>query len=136
MKTSKVPHCLDPDQVRRYVGPDLGANWLQRSSADEAVWLREAIIVHIPTLLPIYRYVAYYMAFTQPLTAKTAGDGISWYSRSNNSLNVTLCSQYGSRTVCSIPLKKSDLGSHFATDLQDAAADDKIDSFSFDNDPL
>ena len=117
-----MPHCLDPDQVRRYFGPDLDANCLQRSSADEAVRLREAIIVHLPTLLSIYRYVAYHMALTQPLTAKTAGDGISWYSRSNNSLHLTLCSQYGSRTDCSIPLEKSDLGSHSATDFQDTAA--------------
>ena len=26
---------LDPDQARHFIGPDMGPNWLQRSSADD-----------------------------------------------------------------------------------------------------
>ena len=32
--TIRVSNSLDPDQARRYVGPDLGPNCLQRLSAD------------------------------------------------------------------------------------------------------
>ena len=32
--TSRMPNSLDPDQARRFVGPDLGPNCLQRLSAD------------------------------------------------------------------------------------------------------
>ena len=32
--TTRVPNTLNPDQDRRYVGPDLGPNCLQRLSAD------------------------------------------------------------------------------------------------------
>ena len=31
----RVSNSLDPDQARRFVGPDLGPNCLQRSSADD-----------------------------------------------------------------------------------------------------
>ena len=34
-KTIRVSNCLDPDQVRHFVGPDLGPNSLQRLSADD-----------------------------------------------------------------------------------------------------
>ena len=30
-----VSNCLDPDQARHFVGPDLGPNCLQRLSADD-----------------------------------------------------------------------------------------------------
>ena len=33
--TIRVSNSLDPDQNRRSVGPDLGPNCLQRSSADD-----------------------------------------------------------------------------------------------------
>ena len=33
--TIRVSNRLDPDQARRFVGPDLGPNCLQRFSADE-----------------------------------------------------------------------------------------------------
>ena len=32
--TIQVSNSLDPDQAWHFVGPDLGPNWLQRSSAD------------------------------------------------------------------------------------------------------
>ena len=35
--TIRVPNSLDPDQVRRFVGPDLGLNCLQRLSADDKI---------------------------------------------------------------------------------------------------
>ena len=31
----RVSNSLDPDQARHFVGPDLGLNCLQRSSADD-----------------------------------------------------------------------------------------------------
>ena len=34
--TIQVSNCLDPDQARHFVGPDLGPNCLQRLSADIA----------------------------------------------------------------------------------------------------
>ena len=34
--TIRVSNSLDPDQARHFVGPDLGPNCLQRSSADIA----------------------------------------------------------------------------------------------------
>ena len=34
--TTKVSNSLDPDQARRFVGPDLGPNCFQISSADDA----------------------------------------------------------------------------------------------------
>ena len=33
--TIRVSNSLDPDQARRFVGPDLGPNCLQRLSADD-----------------------------------------------------------------------------------------------------
>ena len=33
--TIRVSNSLDPDQARRFVGPDLGPNYLQRLSADD-----------------------------------------------------------------------------------------------------
>ena len=30
-----MSNSLDPDQARRFVGPDLGPNWMQRLSADD-----------------------------------------------------------------------------------------------------
>ena len=33
--TIRVSNSLDPDQVRRFVGPDLGLNCLQRLTADD-----------------------------------------------------------------------------------------------------
>ena len=33
--TIRVSNSLDPDQVRHFVGPDLGPNCLQRLSADD-----------------------------------------------------------------------------------------------------
>ena len=33
--TIRVSNCLDPDQARHYVGPDLGPNYLQKLSADD-----------------------------------------------------------------------------------------------------
>ena len=30
-----MSHCLDPGQVRRFVGPDVGPNCLQRLSAED-----------------------------------------------------------------------------------------------------
>ena len=33
--TIKVSNSLDPDQARRFVGPDLGPNCLQKLSADD-----------------------------------------------------------------------------------------------------
>ena len=33
--TKRVSNSLDPDQARRFVGPDLGPNCLQRLSADD-----------------------------------------------------------------------------------------------------
>ena len=35
MITISVLNSLDPDQARRFVGPDLGPNILQKSSADD-----------------------------------------------------------------------------------------------------
>ena len=35
MKTIRVSKSLDPDQARRFVGPDLGPNCLQRLSAGD-----------------------------------------------------------------------------------------------------
>ena len=35
MNTIRVSNSLDPDQVRLYVGPDLGPNCLQSLSADD-----------------------------------------------------------------------------------------------------
>ena len=35
--TIRVPNSLDPDQDQYYVGPDLGANCLQRLSAEKKV---------------------------------------------------------------------------------------------------
>ena len=34
--TIRVSNSLDPDQARRFVGPDLGPNCLQRLSAEDA----------------------------------------------------------------------------------------------------
>ena len=34
--TIRVSNSLDPDQARRFVGPDLGLNCLKRLSADDA----------------------------------------------------------------------------------------------------
>ena len=34
-RTIRVSYGLDPDQGRRFVGPDLGPNCLQRLSADD-----------------------------------------------------------------------------------------------------
>ena len=33
--TIRVPNSLDPDHARRFVGPDLGPNCLQKSSVDD-----------------------------------------------------------------------------------------------------
>ena len=33
--TPSVSNSLDPDKARRYIGPDLGPNWLQMLSADD-----------------------------------------------------------------------------------------------------
>ena len=33
--TTRMSNSLDPDQARRFVGPDLGPNCLQRLSADD-----------------------------------------------------------------------------------------------------
>ena len=35
--TIRVSNSLDPDQARRYVGPDLGPNYLQSKLADEGI---------------------------------------------------------------------------------------------------
>ena len=35
MNTIRVANCLDPDQARRCVGPDLGQNCLRKLSADD-----------------------------------------------------------------------------------------------------
>ena len=35
MTTTRVSNSLDPDQARRFVGPDLGPNCLQMLSAEE-----------------------------------------------------------------------------------------------------
>ena len=37
MNTLRVSNCLNPDQDRHSVGPDLGFNCLQRLSADDKV---------------------------------------------------------------------------------------------------
>ena len=37
MNSIRVSNSLDPDQARRFVGPDLGPNCLQRLSADGTV---------------------------------------------------------------------------------------------------
>ena len=37
MNTIRVPKSLDPDKARHFVGPDLGANCLQRLSADNKI---------------------------------------------------------------------------------------------------
>ena len=34
-KLPSVTNCLDPDQARRFVGPDLGPNCLQKLSTDD-----------------------------------------------------------------------------------------------------
>ena len=38
--TIKVSNSMDPDQARRFVGPDLGPNCLQRLSVDDTRSLR------------------------------------------------------------------------------------------------
>ena len=38
MNNTRVSNSADPDQARRYVGPDLGPNCLQKLSAVEIVW--------------------------------------------------------------------------------------------------
>ena len=48
-------NCLDPDQDRRTVGPDLGPNYLHRSSADDKSRRKTVMLnvrmrnVHMPT---------------------------------------------------------------------------------------
>ena len=37
-----VSNCLDLDQARHYVGPDLGPNCLQRLSADDKIGHKQA----------------------------------------------------------------------------------------------
>ena len=40
---SSESNSLDPDQARRFVGPDLGPNCLQRLSADDKNWAESSI---------------------------------------------------------------------------------------------
>ena len=44
--TIRVPNSLDFDQAQRFVGPDLGPNCLQRSSADDTSRQRVKKLVH------------------------------------------------------------------------------------------
>ena len=40
---SRVSSCLDPDHARRFVGPDLGPNCLQRLSADDTIYSKSRV---------------------------------------------------------------------------------------------
>ena len=46
--TIGVSSSLDPDQVRQYIGPDLGPNCLQKTSADDSSRLRATGKDHLP----------------------------------------------------------------------------------------
>ena len=54
--TIRVLKSLDPDQARHYVGPDLGPNCLQRSSADDTSRQRVKYCSELrcPNMLGIY----------------------------------------------------------------------------------
>ena len=51
MNTIKVTNSLDPDQARRFAGPDLGLNCLQRLLADDTskqrVLTGSGVIYHV-----------------------------------------------------------------------------------------
>ena len=45
--TIRIPNSLDPDQARHFVGPGLGPNCLERSSADGTSGQRVEVIYYI-----------------------------------------------------------------------------------------
>ena len=69
-KTIRDPNSLDPDQARRFVGPDLGPNCLQRISADDISRLRDnniwAEAVPFNVSLPlIWKHEIFFFCFYQ-----------------------------------------------------------------------
>ena len=56
MNIIRVSNSLDPDQARHFVGPDLGPNCLQRSSADESTKVFVCYIDRRLSHLTIYVY--------------------------------------------------------------------------------
>ena len=57
MNNIRLSNSLDPDQARRFVGPDLCQNCLQRLSADDKIRTEKYTCINKYSILWVYRLV-------------------------------------------------------------------------------